>query len=240
MKLIERNCPNCGATLEIGENDKTCKCKYCHSTFEIERDEKEKEDLEKSIRLKKLESPLKVFGIYFIGSYIISALIFFIVFIFTGIMIFVGIKSNEEVLIKNVDELSNSNYGDLDNKAYWTIYKNDDGIHDYHLNLTVKREAIYVGYHKKNKKNIIISVYQATYEKKLDKENIYKIYVPIVYEDIYKNNNIVFQLDNGYVKAPEYYFNLEHSEYSYGYQSLKDVEEQLIKTFEKDYDITKK
>ena len=240
MKLIEKKCPNCGASLEIGENDKTCKCKYCHSVFQVERDEKEKDDIEKSIQLKKLEGPLKVFGLYFIGSYIVSGIIFLLVFIFIGIMIFAGIKSTEKVLIKNVSELSNANYGDLDNKAYWVINKNDDGIHDYHLNLNVKRQKVYVGYNKKNKKNIIISVYKATYEKMLDKENIYTIYVPIVYENIYKNNSIIFQLDNGKVEAPEYYFNLEHSEYSYGYQSIDDVDEKFINDLEKDYEITKK
>ncbi|MBR3210386.1 MAG: hypothetical protein IKF71_00415 [Bacilli bacterium] len=38
MKLIEKKCPNCGASLEFSENDKSCKCQYCKRGFEIERE----------------------------------------------------------------------------------------------------------------------------------------------------------------------------------------------------------
>ena len=184
---------------------------------------------------------MKIFATYFVASYIVTGIIFLIVFIGIGFLIFNGIKSIDgKVLIKNASEITNEQYGDLDNKAYWVIYKNDDGVHDYHLNLVVKRMALYVGYNKEKKKNIIIPVYKATYEKAFDHENSYSIYVPIVYENIYNNSSFVFQLDNGKIDAPLYYFNSDHAEYSYGYQTLEEVDNDYIKRFEKDYAITKK
>lgn len=241
MRVVEKKCPNCGAHLEFQENDKNCKCSYCHSTFQIEKDEKESNDFEKSFQLKKLEGPMKIFATYFVANYIITGIIFLVVFIGVGFLIFRGVSSmNRKVFIQNASEITNEQYGDLDHKAYWAISKNDDGIHEYHLNLTVKRMALYVGYNKEKKKNVIIPVYKATYEKPLDYENIYSIYVPIAYENIYNNSSFVFQLDNGKIDAPEYYFNMEHSEYSYGYQTLEDLEKDYIEKLKKDYKITKK
>ena len=38
MRLIEKECPNCGAGLSFTKEDTTCKCEYCKREFEIERD----------------------------------------------------------------------------------------------------------------------------------------------------------------------------------------------------------
>lgn len=44
MKLIEKECPNCGASLSFTKEDTSCKCEYCKREFEIERDENKKKD----------------------------------------------------------------------------------------------------------------------------------------------------------------------------------------------------
>ena len=36
MRLIEKECPNCGAELHFTKEDTTCKCEYCKREFEIE------------------------------------------------------------------------------------------------------------------------------------------------------------------------------------------------------------
>ena len=241
MRLYEKKCPNCGASLEFDENAKSCKCDYCKRTFEVERDNVDsKKPTAADFNLSELKGPLKAFGLTFAGIQIFFFVFTFILIGFFGVMIF-KTGFSEGKLYTNVSEFSNSDFGDFDNKAYHTIFTNDDGLDDYHLNMSVKREKVYLAYDKKNKKNIIYTVYKARYEKAFDKENVYTIYVPIKYEDLYKKSSaLTFQLDNGKVDAPEYYFNLEHSEYSYGYQSMDELEIKLINPLEDDYKVTKK
>ena len=38
MKLIEKKCPNCGANLEFDKDDTEITCKYCDTSYEIQRD----------------------------------------------------------------------------------------------------------------------------------------------------------------------------------------------------------
>ncbi len=38
MKLIEKKCPNCGASLSFNSEDKEITCKYCNISFEIEKE----------------------------------------------------------------------------------------------------------------------------------------------------------------------------------------------------------
>ena len=236
MKLIERKCPNCGATLEFKETDKSCKCKYCNSFYEIERDEKE--DLEKNIKLKKLKGPLQAFALAYLGTYFFTAFVFVIIFIISCFVIFAGIHSMDgKILFKNVDELSNEQLEDLDNKAYWIINENDD-VSNYYLNMSVKRVLTYVGYSKEKKKDIIIPVYKIKYEKLLHAGDSYTLYVPIYYENIYNNSRFVFQLGNGKIDSKEYHFNDDES--AYGYLSLDELYKDYIKPFEKNYEITKK
>ena len=44
MRLVEKKCPNCGANLSFGENEKSCKCEYCKREFEIERDTEKRQN----------------------------------------------------------------------------------------------------------------------------------------------------------------------------------------------------
>ncbi len=60
MKLIEKKCPNCGASLEFGDNDKSCKCTYCHRAFEIERDKSiESDDISEQFNLTAYKEKIK-------------------------------------------------------------------------------------------------------------------------------------------------------------------------------------
>ena len=38
MKLIELKCKNCGAILEVNEDEKNIKCKYCRAVFKLDDD----------------------------------------------------------------------------------------------------------------------------------------------------------------------------------------------------------
>ena len=242
MKLYEKKCPNCGASLEFDENARSCKCEYCHRTFEIERENNNKKVFSaEDFNLNELKGPLKIFA----GVNIIFTIVFFAVFIFVGCIIFKGfseISSGVDggKLYTNVSELSNNDYGDFDNEAYHTIMTNDDNLEDFHLNMTVKREKVYVAYSKDDKKNYIYVLYKTKYEKFFDGAS-YTVYVPIKYENLHKNSSaLIFQLDNAKVEAPEYYLNLEHSEYTYGYGDIETFEKDVINPLKKKYKVSQK
>ncbi len=244
MRLIEKKCPNCGANLEFSETDKSCKCEYCKRSFEIERDNNSSNSIEENYNLI---NPKVVRNVSFAGGVmsIISIIMAILVFIFIAFVAFNIFKGNSNVLkggflYKDISELNNEAYGDFDRNAYEVIYKNDDNLDEFYLDMKVKREKVYIAY--KEKENKVITVYKAIYKKRLDNENRYTIYVPIVYENI-KNDtfySVVFQLDNGKVDAPEYYLNLEHSEYTYGYQDMGTLEKELIEPLKKDYKVSEK
>ncbi len=44
MRLVEKKCPNCGASISFKKSDEVVECNYCHTTFDIE---KEGEDYKK-------------------------------------------------------------------------------------------------------------------------------------------------------------------------------------------------
>lgn len=127
MKLIEKKCPNCGASLSFSDTDKSCKCEYCERSFEIERCNDNSSNLSDNFSLSEFKTPAKFISAYLIGSYISSIIVGIIVFCFIGLAafcVFKGIsaqmKDNDIFLgnkyFSNVSELSNDDYEEIDNK----------------------------------------------------------------------------------------------------------------------------
>ncbi len=52
MKLINKKCPNCGASLSFEETDKKVKCEYCKQSIMIEREHTENLDIDEEFQLK--------------------------------------------------------------------------------------------------------------------------------------------------------------------------------------------
>lgn len=240
MKLIEKKCPNCGGSLEFSETAKSCKCEYCHRAFEIERDNNlDVSDIAEQFNLSELEVPLKTVSKMFIGSRIVFSLIFifvFAMFIFVGSQIFAGFTGG--ALYSDTNQFDNSDFGDFDHKASFVINANDDNLHNFSLEMNVKRQKVYLIYDKKGKTNTIYTVYKAAYSKHFDEERTF-IYVPIKYEKIKTGQSIVFQLDNGKVEAPEYYLTDDKTEFTYGYKDIETFEKEVIKPLESKYKVTK-
>lgn len=88
MRLIEKKCPNCGAELKFGFEDKETKCEYCGKSFEIERTTEEKKDLYNADNYKIFEDATqtisKGLGVFFL----IPVIFIFVV----GIIIFVSLR----------------------------------------------------------------------------------------------------------------------------------------------------
>ena len=174
MKLIEKKCPNCGASLSFDENDKVTKCDYCKREFEIERDAQDQISL---VIGETGKSVIKYFFISHMVIGIISIIVFLIIF---GFIIF----------------------------------------------------GIYTG-------NYLIPIYKGIYS---NGETTYTIFTPVVYENVKFDywGNITSSLGTASIDCPTVYFNLEHSEYSVGYEDLNALYDDVIKQYESDYEISEK
>lgn len=260
MKLVEKKCPNCGAGLSFNDTDKSCKCDYCKRSFEIERDKDvDTTSFSDQFSLNEIEMPLKIFGIYMAGTYIVSAIIGIIVFILIGVIGYniykqasnqlsdsdndsiINKKSNTKY-ITSIDDLDNDDYEDIDSDSNIEIKRSGNGVnnayHSYSRDGDSKREKVYVAYKKDG--NVIIAIYKAIYKDFFHQENSYTVYVPIVYENIKKDDFGSYEWKNPQVKAPEYYFDSEHKSYTYGYNSLDEAYNSVVKPLEKDYKISQK
>ena len=87
--------------------------------------------------------------------------------------------------------------------------------------------------------NYLIPVYKGVYT---DNETTYTIFTPVIYENVKFDywGNITSNLGTGKVECPTVYFNLEHSEYSVGYENINDLYNATIKQYEEDYEISEK
>ena len=241
MKLIEKKCPNCGASLEFSDTDKSCKCTYCHRAFEIERDQdvSDQKDLEQQFTLNEISNGFTFVPIMFGFVFVIATAII-------GMAIYGAVQgqnstldetSQGDGLFSDISELSNRDYEDIDFDAGMTI-KNGEGPDYYTIDGSKLREKVYVAY--KTNSNYIVSVYKVNYYKFPYKDQHYTVYVPIVYENINKNQ-FVDKFANPQIKATEFYFNDEKTSYTYGYGSIDDIYSNVIKPLEEQgYKITEK
>ena len=253
MKLIEKKCPNCGASLEFSDTDKSCKCSYCHRAFEIEReqDNSNEKSLEQQYTLNEIPTSLKLIPIIvFLFVFVVALSIFGIVFSQVSssdghdkVNSFeINDKDDGNSLYSSVDELTNSDFESIDNDSIFAIKSTAEGVndayHSYSKDGDAKRQKVYVAY--KEGTNSIIAIYQVTFKDFFHQENRYTVYVPIVYENISKEK-FGDKFENPQVKAPEYYFNDDHSSFSYGYSSMEEAYQNVVKPLEdQEYKITEK
>lgn len=258
MRLIEKKCPNCGAGLEFEENDKSCKCDYCKRSYIIERENNDKKSISaENFNLSELKGPAKIFGTYILGSYIITSIVFGIVFItIIGLLIFFGIKSYnstkdfeenykdnyvvEEKVLTKISDVSEGEIEDIIRDSKFKINLTADGennvSHSYTRDGDPELQNIYLAY--KKGENRVIAIFKTTYTDFFNKSDSSTIYVPIIYENIKEGdfNN----LGNGKISAPKYYLSSDQKCYFYGYGSLDEAYSDIILPLESDYKISKK
>jgi hypothetical protein len=245
MRLIEKKCPNCGATLEFNENDKSCKCNYCKRGFEIERDT---DNLDKfNLIYDKMQKPVKTFMMI---PFIFAGVVFLIILIsFFGFrnhtkVTKTGNKSGDEIvekqnsLIKDVTELDNDDLDSIHNKCYSIIHQKITGRNDttysYQITGDPKLKNIYVAY--KEDSNSIISIYEVIYHNFFNQTDQQTVYVPVVFENV--KENVLFSLSSGKNPAPEYYLNQDHSSYIYAYSTFDEAYNGVVKPLEEEYTVT--
>ena len=81
MKTIEKNCPNCGQSIEIDLNGTEIKCNHCKRIFLIEHDNKIENEEE---RLEKVNLVLKLQKRTFIIPLVLFLIIFCLLIISTS------------------------------------------------------------------------------------------------------------------------------------------------------------
>lgn len=246
MRLIEKECPNCGAPVSFTKEDTTCKCEYCKREFEIERDTDKKKIVDQ-FTLSELKTPFKIFSYFTLGSFAVQAIVIFIIFIviiILGYNIVNGLNDSNSIfnrnatLVTKINDLNNDDYSTLDLNSKVLITKETAATTGSYINKnSFKREKIYII--SNDKTNYLIPIYKTTYENFSNSSDMHTIYIPVVFKNVRKkSNSIAFYLDNGKINAPEYHFN-EYN-YSYGYSNLDTLYNELIKKYEKDYKIIEK
>jgi len=123
MKLVQKKCPNCGASLSFNESDTNVTCEYCKQSFYIEKDEKETkkgidisadaynlvksaEPVVKSVAIAHVVVSIVVFVVIAIGFVLVFSLIFSQVF---------GNDDKEKIDTSNDNNYSiNSGISDVD------------------------------------------------------------------------------------------------------------------------------
>lgn len=245
MRLIEKECPNCGAGLSFTKDDTTCKCEYCKREFEIERDT-EKKKLDDQFSLSELKTPIKLFSYLTFGSFISHAIIMVVMFIIIIIVAFNLIKglndsnsifNSKAYYVDSVNDLSSSDYSTLDIQSNILISSSTRENAGIYASNSYKREKIYIVSNRKS--NYIIPVYKAVYRNMMNSDEKHILYIPVVYKNIKsKNNSIAFSLKEGEISAPEYSFNGSNS--SYGYTDLDTLYNEVIKQYENNYSISEK
>lgn len=246
LRLIEKECPNCGAGLSFTKEDTSCKCEYCKREFEIERDTAQ-EKLTDQFVLSELKTPFKIFTYFVFGNIITSIIVGIIIFIIIVVIAFNIIKvignsgsvfNENEALITTSNELSSSDYSTLDLESKVLISKENIGITgNYTNNGSIKREKLYII--SKNNSNFVIPIYKVVYKNIMNSDDTHTIYIPIKYKNVKKKNSFIsFSLTDGEIVDTEYHFN--DSDYSYGYNNLDVLYEEVIKPYEKTYKIVEK
>ena len=254
MRLIEKECPNCGAGLHFNKEDTTCKCEYCKREFEIERDTEKKKISDQYI-LNELKNPFNIFSYFTFGRVISQAIggmismgiimfITFIIIIILGFNIITSINDSNSIfnrnaaLVTSTKQLHRSDYSTIDIQSNILISNETRGTTGtYSAKGDYKRKRLYIIYNDKS--NLIVAIYKATYVNLFDSNDKHTVYIPITYKNVKtKNNSISYSLDEGEISASEYYFN--DNNYTYGFDDLSTLCIELVKKYENDYKIVKK
>ena len=249
MKLVEKKCPNCSGQLKFDENDKSCKCEYCKSEFEIERNMTQADFLNQ-FDLK----PLKRISIFI---YITFLIIFFIIafFIITiTTQIFKGNTTNkdnnifnidkmfnsEEKIVKNISELSSFDIKGIETSSKLLIGQTAEGVNDlkysFKLNGNINIEKTYLAY--KDGSNYVITICKARYQNFFNQDSIFTVFIPVVFQDV--KSNSVSSVYSGEVSAPEFYLNDEKTTFVHAYSSFEEAYDNVVKPLENDYKISEK
>lgn len=253
MKLFEKSCPNCGAELKFNLNDKEVTCNYCRKSYVIEKDNDAPKELSsEDFQFNEIAGAVQTFSI----AHFMIIFFAFVLIIGGAIFMFNTVDSQ----MRNTNNSSTNNIGDTKvNNNYVTKYSDideetknefisssksalEDAISFYKdkFMYPIKTNWTYVGSYYlvsntdvTHSYNYLYNVYKITYV--INKENV-DYYGAVRYNDIKlsSDNKIVANM-NGKVEAPMHNGNV--GEYTFGYESNKDLYNKLIRNNIEDYTV---
>lgn len=246
MKLIEKKCPKCGATLKFHTKDKEAKCEFCNSEFLIENNEKDdisQKDLANINLTSKIVTTFTIIP-FVIGGIITIICIACFIFFFFSIkgqiknqfdqnnwndnmnIIDDKLNSNTEVEI-SITELDDSIKEKLSNYAIKEA-KNWQITHDYKLQGNMESIGFYY-LKNKNIQNIqIYAVIKSTYSNGKNKITLYSAYK-------FSGKDIESISYNPSLASDVY--KLSTYEVTYGYESLEELYDSIIRDNKSSYKI---
>lgn len=264
MRLIEKKCPGCGASLKFDDKETNVVCEYCNKTFYIQKDETKIESVDEDHISDAYEfvnefgKPIAkafMFNSLF-GFFIVPFIIFFvIVFIIINVSIFhekrndieksdsiINVDNNidgnnNEEQIKYVTKLS-----DIDSISLETFYDNSKAnLHcsdnrDYTCG-DWSKVGSYLLVSKDGKKNILYTVMKHTYTKKQGSKKV-TLYAAMKYDNLKLNsNNIVSHSYKGISVTQD--INLDGIVYNFanGYESVEKLYNHVIRPQSGEYTI---
>ena len=215
MRLVEKKCPNCGGELKFNINDKDTTCEYCNKSYEIERENDDKEELFNADNYRvtlsaeqKKKAQAVLFGFAAVQIVPVMIFAFFIILIIGGSMIFGFTHDNNR--IDNVDKIEKKlgekdsgfilNFSDLTEKDLSEIHTStlstlNDALNLHATFLYSHSDYEYVGMYLllNNTGNTLYDVYKIAF--KVDGEDKY-YFSAIRYNNVKKvDDKLVVNLD---------------------------------------------
>ena len=214
MKIIEKKCPNCGATLEFNVGDKETKCKYCGSEFIIEDNNESKKKFNvDNVTLKFVKTFTTV---HFIMVGIISLII-----IATFIFIFAHITRSFDNINSPFDSFFTTKKEKKDTLKITDI---TDDMNDEYETAARREIGNWKGYLKTFEKASVsvklVYVLKSTYKNNSEEKTVYTAlsFVGMSLDSI---------SDTPFIDSKAYYLN--DNEYVYGYESIEKLYKNQVK-----------
>ncbi|MBQ8659395.1 MAG: hypothetical protein IJ475_00960 [Bacilli bacterium] len=246
MRLVQKKCPNCGATIDFDENIKKVKCAYCGQTYVIEKDNdmiKNQEDISKHLDdafelVAKVQAPFAAVSIFI---FVFIFIIFIAMFIFNFTRISSHRSELEEAFENNVientilEEVENPNllvdFSQIDDDTMATFHKEtvkklNDSLFASTKSLVIS-DWSYVGMYliidETFEDTDLIDVYEIKYKVKGVE---YHFYGGVQYYNLELNDDgFVVTNFGGSTLCPTYTLNLSQYDRVFlsGYESLEEL-----------------
>jgi len=189
MKIIEKTCPNCGASIEFNKGDDKVKCEYCKKTYVIEEEKKDDKDLYE-YNLKAVSSVSKVIIIISIVSFVIIGVTGII-----GLLTIGGLAkgqlqemSDANTNLKSLDDLDEKTKTEINNKSR-EILDNDAQVSSFMYEKKEQYKNLGMYFLEYDDGNTIYDVYKAKFVVRGEEKDIY---VAVRYENVKVKNNSLF------------------------------------------------
>ena len=245
MRLVEKKCPNCKASLKFNDGDTVITCEYCGSTYHIEKDEKksakvDEEHFADAFRfVNEVGMPImKNFTKMQTISMIVPFIIFFVIAGFIGFAAYNQMGGNEKYVteLSQIDDVSMETFHDTTLESL-QHYDGSSVLGDYEIIQKWESVGVYLLVSKDKKENLMYDVCKQTYKNKKTGEET-ELFAAVKYDDLTLTSNNVVENDYfAWPEVPSYAFEGSSFNGAYGYESVEKLYNKLIRSQSGEYKI---